>query len=282
MEAQYDKLSGSYIEDNYYGHRERFAVSGGVVKKISTVDNMKEIRREIRDVLSPLEFKNTLEVGVGELTTLEDIYKFKGIDLDCYGIDLSLNRLSHGLEEFEKRHNSLPRVAKANATKLPFPSDSFDLVYTRHTLEQIPDKYSDALDEIVRVSRRYIVLFEPSFELGSFPQKLKMLNSDYVRGLRKYFTNKKDVCLKKAYLMQNSANPLNHTACYVLEVNKSVEKRMEGTVPFLCPKSLCELENFGSFLFSSGSNSAYPIINNIPVLDEKYSVRLNKLLVNKR
>ena len=69
---------------------------------MASIDNMKEIRKEIREVLSKYEFSNILEVGVGELTTIEDIFQFFGPDIDCYGIDLSLNRIKHGLDEYKK------------------------------------------------------------------------------------------------------------------------------------------------------------------------------------
>ena len=51
----------------------------------------------------------------------------------------------------------MPTVAKANALKLPFPDDSFDVVITRHTLEQMPKVYQKALDEIFRVSKNHVI-----------------------------------------------------------------------------------------------------------------------------
>ena len=63
---------------------------------------MKLIRQEIRDLLSDIEFKTVLEVGAGELTSLEDIQSHFSSDIDFYGVDLSLNRLFHGLDEYKK------------------------------------------------------------------------------------------------------------------------------------------------------------------------------------
>ena len=94
-----------YLRDNYYQSTMRYSIVDSQVKKISSIDNMQEIRKEIRKVLTNYEFKSVLEVGVGELTTIEDIYKFFGPDIDCYGVDLSLNRIKHGLEEYKKRHD---------------------------------------------------------------------------------------------------------------------------------------------------------------------------------
>ena len=105
VENQYDELSGLYIRDNYYKSTMRYSVVDSQVKKISSIDNMHEIRKEIRNVLSNYKFKSVLEVGVGELKKIEYIYKFFGPDIDCYGVDLSLNRIKHGLEEYKKRHD---------------------------------------------------------------------------------------------------------------------------------------------------------------------------------
>ncbi len=278
VENQYDELAGMYIQDNYYTSKMRYSVVNGEVQNISSINNMQEIRKEIRGVLSNYEFANILEVGVGELTTIEDIYKFFGPEVECYGVDLSLNRIKHGLEEYKKRHSKLPTVAKANALKLPFPDNSFDIVITRHTLEQMPKIYQEALDEIFRVSKHHVILFEPSFEMGSLAQKIKMLNTDYVRGIPAYINNKKNLKVEKPYLMNNSANPLNHTACYrATSEQADVSKSEKDIIPFVCPITNSPLQNCGSYFYSSKAKRAYPIIEGIPVLDAEYSLVLSNL-----
>ncbi len=278
VEKQYDDISGFYIKDNYYNNKERFSVVDGQIKKISTVDNMKFIRNEIREILSEYKFNNILEVGAGELTTLEDIFAFKRGEINCYGIDLSLNRLAHGIHEFKKRHSKIPYVAKANAIKLPFGDNSFDLVITRHTLEQMPKIFKFSIDEILRVSKKHVIFFEPSFELGSVTQKLKMLNSDYVRGIPKYLTTKTFLTVNEAYLMKNSANPLNHTACTKIQIKNEVDINSDKKdIPFVCPNSKEILQVHKDFLYAQSSEVAYPIINGIPILDESNSFKLSKI-----
>ena len=280
VEKQYDDISGFYIKDNYYNNKERYSVVNGKIKKISTIDNMKFIRDEIREILSEYKFKSILEVGAGELTTLEDIFAFKKGEIDCYGIDLSLNRLAHGIHEFRKRHSKIPTVAKANAIKLPFGDNSFDLVITRHTLEQMPKIFKLSIDEILRVSKKHIIFFEPSFELGSITQKLKMLNSDYVRGIPKYLSTKTYLNVNDGYLMKNSANPLNHTACTKIQIkdkDKVVIKSNNKDIPFVCPNSKEILQVHRDFLYAKSSQVAYPIINGIPILDKSHSFKLSRI-----
>ena len=107
------------IKDNYYEGRIRYSVANSQIQKISSIDNMRLIRGEIKKIIEEFKFNSILEVGVGELTTLESIYSNFGPDIDCYGVDLSLNRIYHGLHEYKKHHDTLPNVVKANAVKLP-------------------------------------------------------------------------------------------------------------------------------------------------------------------
>ena len=278
VEKQYDEITGLYIKDNYYEGRLRYSVVDSQIRKVSSIDNMRLIRQEIKEVLDEFNFNNVLEVGVGELTTLDSIYSNFGPDIDCYGVDLSLNRIYHGLHEYKKRHRSLPTVVKANAVQLPFPDNSFDLVYTRHTLEQMPTIFKEALSEIIRVSRKQIILFEPSFELGSMSQKIKMLNSDYIRGMPKFLKKRSDVQVESINLMKNSANPLNHTACYKLIPVPSIEiEKNVNPVSLVCPQSKTQLERKSGYYYSKESSRAYPIIEGIPVLDYDYSFCITEL-----
>jgi len=277
VENQYDHIAGSYIRDNYYQGKERFSVVDGGIKKIDSIENMKKIRIEINNILKEIKFNSVLEIGVGELTSLEAIYREFGPELDCYGIDLSFNRVYHGLAEFNQKYNKVPRIAKADATMLPFPDNSIDLVYTRHTLEQMPTIFEKALDEIFRVAKKNIILFEPSYELSSLTQKIKMINSDYVRGIPKYINNKNDVKLNDMFLMQNSANPLNHTACFKITMGKNLKnKSITRPIDFVCPYTRTKLVEKDGYLFSPKANRAYTVIEDIPILDPEYSVILTK------
>lgn len=278
VEKQYDEISGLYIHHNYYSTRERYSVVNGRIQKISIAENVKLIRKEIRDILREYNFNNILEIGAGELTTLEDIYKFKNGKINCYGIDLSLNRLVHGITEFKKKHTKTPIIAKADATNLPFPDNSFDLVITRHTLEQMPKTFKYAIDEALRVAKKHIIFFEPSFELGSLTQKLKMLNSDYVKGIPRYLSIKNNLHVEKTYLMKNSANPLNHTSCTKIKIqDKLISKPDAEIIKFICPLTKEKLKKYNDFLYAPLSKTAYPIINNIPILDSNNSFKLSKV-----
>ena len=200
--------------------------------------------------------------------------KHFGERIDYYAVDLSFNRLYHGIKEFNSKHSQRISLAKADAHYLPFPNDSFDLVFTRHTLEQIPATFEKVLKEIFRISRGNVILFEPGYELGTITQKLKMVFSDYARGMRKYLNGCEDVELLDYYLMQNSSNPLNHTACFKISVSEKGKSRStkRKQIDFACPVDHSPLEKVENYLYCSDCSRLYSVINSIPILDPRYSL----------
>ena len=51
VEKQYDEISGSYIQENYYKEKKRFSVVKGEIQEISSIKNMQLIREEIKMIL---------------------------------------------------------------------------------------------------------------------------------------------------------------------------------------------------------------------------------------
>lgn len=73
---------------------------------------------------------------------------FWGLDShDCYGVDISMASLTGAMQ-----NNPNVKFARCDATMLPFPSDSFDIVYSNAVLEHIVDDKAAAL-EMLRVLR---------------------------------------------------------------------------------------------------------------------------------
>ena len=70
--------------------------------------------------------------------------------------------------------------------------------------------------------------------------------------------------------MKNSANPLNRTACYVLEKTSAINNHEKSSISFVCPYSKEQLVKKEGFLYSPISKTAYPSIKGIPILDKEY------------
>ena len=76
--------------------------------------------------------------------------------------------------------------------------------------------------------------------------------------------------------MKNSANPMNHTACYKLELREPLPGD-SSSISFVCPYSKSPLVKKDGYYFSEESSRAYPIVEGIPVLDYDYSVGISEL-----
>lgn len=132
--------------------------TAGVSRPQDTKEFFEEIERR-RYELEPFIFeyaefarwkgKKILEVGCGTGT---DLLQFLRAGADAYGIDLSgrsvtLARKRLSLSSFETR-----RLLLGDAENLPFPANSFDLVYSWGVLHHTPDTVK-AVEEIYRVVR---------------------------------------------------------------------------------------------------------------------------------
>ncbi|MDO8481299.1 MAG: class I SAM-dependent methyltransferase [Nanoarchaeota archaeon] len=90
--------------------------------------------------------KKVLEIGVGVGT---DLLQFAKHGAECYGIDLT----KAGIKTTKKRFEDAKLKANlqvANAEKLPFKDDTFDVVYSMGVIHHVPDM-KKAVSEIHRV-----------------------------------------------------------------------------------------------------------------------------------
>ena len=129
-----------------------------------TVQNAGEVKRQashqvvnffsiqrIKYLTKYLDIKSistALDVGSG--TSFSSYYFPKPINLTS--LDFSLRNL---------KLNPMKNKIQASAFKLPFSNNSFDLVYGWDFLHHL-DNPTNAVFEMARVTKKYIVLFEPN------------------------------------------------------------------------------------------------------------------------
>lgn len=70
---------------------------------------------------------------------------------EVYGLDLS-RVTTHRAKSNARRHGGASALVRADIRELPYPTGSFDLVYTMGTIEHI-DEYRQAIQEVQRVLR---------------------------------------------------------------------------------------------------------------------------------
>lgn len=273
VENKYDLLSGNYINNKYYEGRDvqSLCYIDGKIRPASYIEKHDKMAEEYSQILSKFKFRRILEVGAGELTTLSSLGDYLEKNIEYYAMDLSLNRVYLGRNEFMKRYNRKIHVCKANAISLPYPDNYFDLVFTSHCLEHMPYDYQKAIDEMCRVTRKLVVLFEPSYELGDFSQKLRMIAKDYAKKIPDYIVSLKNVDMVQYYLLANG-DLYNRTACHMLFVRKSEKEQLKvEDFNYVCPPCKSKLIKYKEYLRCEDCNCVYFLFEGIPLLDTEYS-----------
>src|SRR3989344_3585464 len=149
------------ITDNYKKHKNNNPLQKYLLNNFykSLIEMLKQVQHDKDYVI-----KTILDAGCGEGFTLNKLYQEEmGEELE--GIDGSEEAISIG----KKIHPHLS-LKRASIYKLPYKDSSFDLVLSTEVLEHLeePEK---ALKEIIRVTRKYILLSvpnEPFFMLSNF------------------------------------------------------------------------------------------------------------------
>jgi ubiquinone/menaquinone biosynthesis C-methylase UbiE len=124
--------------------------------------------------LGDIQVESILDAGCGEgeITNLinmnyNNIKKLQGIELE-----------SEVVEEANIRFPELD-ITQGSIYNLPFPNNSFDLVVTCEVLEHL-DNPSKGIEEIIRVSDRYILVSVPQEPIWRI---CNLLRGKYVRNL---------------------------------------------------------------------------------------------------
>jgi hypothetical protein len=166
-------------------------------------------------------------------------------------------------------------VFAAEIGEIPFPNKSIDVIISSHALEPNHGREKELLGEILRVARRYAVLFEPSYELNSAEGRARMEKHSYVRGLEAAATDLGARVLDIIPLV-NIANPLNPTAAFVIELSSSAA-RIGNDLVFSDPGSSSLLVKRDGYYFSPERGVSYPIIEGIPILRSSAAVLTSAL-----
>ena len=252
IEIAYDLQAGSYtkaIEDpKIEQHKDRYAAI--LADHIGSLTNVSSI----------------LEPGVGEGTTLSFVLKHLESDsIIKHGFDISWSRISCCQQWLDSQGIDNAFLSVASILNTPYKDNSFDVVYTSHTIEPNGGNETPILSELFRITSRFLILLEPGYELADEPARNRMTRLGYCRGLVEK-AEKLDMKVVKHELFPESANPLNPTAITVIEKNPGAPDR----VPQLaCPRyrsDLSHYDNIGDSYYSSESMRVYPVIQNIPCL----------------
>jgi uncharacterized protein YbaR (Trm112 family)/ubiquinone/menaquinone biosynthesis C-methylase UbiE len=256
IEIAYDLQAGTYVEwvNQHREFSERF-----------TAEMASILNAQCRagDAL--------LDVGTGELTTLSCVANKLTADLSgLFALDISWSRLRSGLAFADETlaPSLLPKLQAftADMAEVPLLSKSMDVTISYHALEPNGGKEQALLTELFRVTRRKLILFEPSYERNTSEGRERMDRLGYIRNLDGH-ARELGGKVEDIIMLQHIDNPANPTFAYVITPPMSTEEpRTKNASPFSDPGTNDALVKFDSCYFSPERGVAYPIIEGIPVL----------------
>lgn len=224
---------------------------------------------ELRRVLAGLGPIDTLlEAGCGEATTLSVLARELGPRPALGGFDVAWSRVKLG-REFAARHGLAPTLFCADLFRIPLADRSVDVVYTSHSIEPNGGREADAIRELARVARKWLVLLEPAYDLAGAEARSRMESHGYVRNLAATI-KELGLTLVEQRLFPVCANPLNPTGLYLVEIGSGADEI--ANFRFQCPISGTPLEPGREAYFAPESYLAYPVLGEVPCLLENNAI----------
>ena len=138
-------------------HYDKYASTNAIEQRM-----MANFMKALDSMLVPLAPTRILEIGIGEGEILQRL-RTRFPDAEIVGVDLPDEQLA---EQWRRRD---VRAVFADAARLPFPDDTFDLALAIEVLEHVPTPRR-ALDELARVCAGTVVLsvpLEPIWRAGN-------------------------------------------------------------------------------------------------------------------
>lgn len=248
IEVAYDLQAGSYVR---------------AMESPVAVAHKDRCGREIAGILRGLcEPASVLEAGVGEATTFASVLRHLGGDaLASYGFDLAWSRVAYARRWLAGQGLRAPTLCTGSLLHIPFADASIDVVYTFHTIEPNGGRERPILEELYRVARRFVVLFEPGYELASHEARRRMESHGYCRGLRETAEGL-GYDVRAHALFPLVGNPLNPTAVTIIAKPEGAP----STHVLACPTYKTALREIGGLLFSPEALCVYPVLDGIPCL----------------
>lgn len=258
----YDFQAGSYVKGYWQNQPQKdqyFAVVAGILAGLGP-------------------FNSLLEAGVGEATTLANVLRqLPHRPAHALGFDISWSRLHYG-RAFVSTQNAGPvTLFTGDLFRIPLPDNATDIVYTSHSVEPNGGREADALRELYRVARRYVVLLEPAYELASDEARQRMLAHGYVTNLLGT-AQELGYVVREHRLIEPTQNPLNPTGLILIEKDASAEP--SGPVSLACPITGAVLTETPDSLFAAEGLLAYPKIQGIPCLLAQNAILATHFLTN--
>lgn len=222
------------------------------------------------------EYNSILEAGIGEATTLGPLLLLlKNKSIKCYGFDISWSRIKYARKFLEELELNKVNLFTGDLFSIPLKDKSIDIVYTSHSIEPNGGREKEALQELYRITNKYLILLEPSYELADDESRKRMLEHGYITNL---YQSAKELGynIVEYRLFGISSNPLNPTGIMIIQKDYEHDECIE--IPLCCPITKTSISEIKNSYYSSESFLVYPIIDEIPCLLPQNAILATKFL----
>ena len=261
IRLSYDSQAGSYAEE-----------------MSQKTELYKSYGNAIVERLLPFIKKNDsiLDAGCGELTGSYQLIEAVR-DIKYHGIDGSFPRLLAGKKFLSERgihRGALLELVATSLTSIPLSSSSIDIVFTSHAIEPNSLNKNKIIQELARVSKRYVALFEPCYEDASPEMKAHMDKHNYARGIQ--------ACCEKeglALIHRDDNIPciepiLNKTTFFMFEKSNLAQMTPFTGSKYVSPdENRYELEELETAtLICRTTDTMYPSVNGVRLINPNNAV----------
>ncbi len=246
----YDLQAGSYTE---------------ALKKPEHRARLERYAGEIAEVIDGLGGADSLlEAGVGEATTLALVLpKLARRPATVAGVDISWSRIAYARKLCAAHALPDVRLCTGDLFSAPFVEGAVDVVYTSHAVEPNHGREREILHELYRIARRYLVLVEPSDELGNEATRARIAEHGYCRGLPQ-IAGEAGWKVREHRLLRSQMTEHNQSALLVIEKPPSAAR--EAGALFGCPLCHAPLREIRGQRFCEPCARIYPVIDGVPCL----------------
>jgi ubiquinone/menaquinone biosynthesis C-methylase UbiE len=233
----------------------------------------KQIGEKLTQIILNVKAKSILEAGIGEGNTLAQVCRQKTNNMPTFfGFDISLSRLLYA-QKLLYESGKKATLFTGNMTNIPLSDNSVDLVYTSFALEPNHGNEELLMKELFRISRKYVLLIEPSFELGSKITREHIKKHGYVRNLP-------NVIKKLGHkIIIHELGPFykkNNQSAIIL-AEKNTTHKFSKNIKFTSPISGKSIIKNKNFWYCKDDGYIFPVIHQIPCLVKENGILASKI-----
>jgi len=221
-----------------------------------------------------------LEAGVGEAKIISHVVeKMQTPPSAVYGFDISLSRVLYGAAYARQRGQDI-RLFTGNMLEIPIADNAFDIVFTSHAMEPNRGQERALIQDLYRVARRYVVLLEPSWELGNEATRAHIEKHRYVRGIPDVLAEL-GLDVVEHRLFGIYGNPNNQSALTIIRKDGVDGPKADWTAgghPYASPIGHDPMQSVDGAYYAETDGLIFPIISGIPCLLAENGILCTKYL----